>query len=584
MADLLNIDMSAGDVIDALGDFAEDNNLTPSPALSTEMDAEDFASSVNGMLDTDVAASDSATTAIGKINTAVDGYSPTPVEPDVELAPFKFLHISDTHGWGPSVNTAKAMMDSNSDLEFTAITGDVLMYAGSDNLGNNRTNVINSIKQKLLAVTGNHDLSDTEYLYILGVQGVGSYDCKYARQRWQSWLTGEGTMNVSFGNSTNYEGENSPRGCYWHKDFVLKDTDGENTSSKLRVIGLDQYDYYPSNDNKHIPNLKRQLDWFVGLLDDLNANDCFMVMLHEPPQSVTAQSTRRLNSWCSSRLYTWDNSTYSGRGMWHAVIDAYSGGETLDIDTEERDNPFYNTSANHPVVKITHNFSNSKKAKFLCYLCGHLHNDYVGYSGNLLIIDIDCAFNSGGGGSDIRYQDTSPDRIAFSDISAYTVMNMVTINFADKRIILERVGQNTTVPHVVDSTVWNQDANDIHNPNATTPKYLDYTYDVGGHDINNVWEDAPVFIKGGGYYDFVEDSYHATNDDGSVNDDVDYVKGTVVNNVFTITRILTYTYANGQLVETLTDTNGNAVSETINRADYRLRRKKISFPLQKATS
>ena len=106
---------------------------------------------------------------------------------------------------------------------------------------------------------------------------------------------------------------------------------------------------------------------------------------------------------------------------------------------------------------------------------------------------------------------------------------------------------------------------------------------------------ANAFVHGGGYYDFVNSEYHATNDDGSVNDDVDYVSGEIVVNTYTtssgqqkteysfdVDHVLVYTYENGALVAKV---DGVSVDpSTIVRSDYRLRRKKISFPLQKTTT
>lgn len=551
MAGLLNISMSAAQVISALQTWATANGLTPSPALSTEMSATQFEASVNGLLGTDVAASDSAATAIGKINTAVENYIPP-----VSLESFKFLHTSDTHGCPDSLNSGQSIMAQDNSVSFLIDTGDNGMTSDM------RSAAANVTAGDFLAINGNHDVVN------MGGTRLGY---EQIRQNMDGFLVRSGVPTVEYG----HEGY----GCYWHKDYWLD----ESHTQKLRVFGIDQYN---DEEGKAVTGMNShytqdQLDWFIDKLTELDGNDYFVIALHETPMTGTPSNWARRNPFCSSRSpSSWGN-TSSKPTLFPEIVDAYLEHKTF--------NKTYSYSDDDRFL-VNEDFRNIPSAKFLCYISGHEHWDFVGYNNSYskqLVICADTAYRlynsaghdigSGSAGSDIRIADeTSTDRFELDDFPGArgTVINLIEFDFARGKIRIERKGQQITVQHRVGNLI----------------------YDVGVlSDQDELISQANAFVHGGGYYDFVNSEYHATNDDGSVNDDVDYVSGEIVVNTYTtssgqqkteysfdVDHVLVYTYENGALVAKV---DGVSVDpSTIVRSDYRLRRKKISFPLQKTTT
>ena len=327
---------------------------------------------------------------------------------------FTILHASDPHTTAATTNKAKELLDEDSSIKAFILTGDIQVAIGST-----LSNSMLACGSKLLAVFGNHDLSD-----------VAHYNGVAARTTMATWL-GD---NVTFGSQQSY-------GSYWHKDYQLG-------AGKLRILGLDQYnypgDYSGTASGYPTAFTQEQIDWFVSKLKELEAGDYFLIALHEPPikGGNNPATLRRYNSFCSSRLFDWAARS-SNANFIPSIVNAYT--HKLPIAAGLEDFNLF--------VSVEEDFSSVSSAKFLGYLCGHIHTDYIGWHPvypDQLVMTVDCALsNTYGLGSDIRSTDdlsnNSPRQTAI-------LLNKLTFDVAKGTVRIERIGENQACAHVVNKS------------------------------------------------------------------------------------------------------------------------------------
>lgn len=360
-----------------------------------------------------------------------------------------FLHMSDPHRETGTINDAKALMDEDTNIQFLIVTGDM-----NCNVGESLSNAMLSVGSKMLAVVGNHDLTDN-----------AKYNAITARANMETWIGN----NVTFGNQENY-------GSYWHKDYPLG-------KGKLRVIGLDQYNYPLNSSPSVYANCitQAQVDWFISLLKGLSGDDYFIVALHEPPftssTNPTPQNYRTCNKFSSSRHYDWAVRSSDGT-FFPAIIDAYTGKKAISKGHEDIS----------VFAEAVDDFSGCYPARFLGYVLGHIHSDYIGAHvlyPNQLLMTVDCAKSfSTGFPSDIRQSD---DIITYSPRTNDILYNKVTIDVLNETIHIERIGQKVTCEHTVDSANWNGDANDPHGDGYKYPSVTrdEITFDFDAKEVTN---------------------------------------------------------------------------------------------------
>ena len=368
---------------------------------------------------------------------------------------FTFLHMGDPHAQTATIANAKDLMANDANISFLIITGDMDVALGSA-----LSEAMLSVGSKMLAVVGNHDL------YVVG------YNAYTARDKMETWVG----SNVTFGN--NVVQENGKKyGSYWHKDYPLG-------KGKLRVIGVDQFNY-PGDYGGIAGNYaqcytQEQFDWFVDILADsvkgLTCDDYFIVASHVVPfysgKNPDAHRCRRINKFCSSRLYggSWDIKSSDGT-MFAAIVDAYTHKRKID-----------KTHTDLGITTAVHeDFSNVSPAKCLGHICGHGHSDYIGphnqYTDQLVMM-VDCAMNQTYGNcSDIRKTD---DYNQNSPRDTGILYNKVTIDVLKETIHIERIGEKEACEHTV-SSEWNGDADD---PNGYGYVYPPVTRDEITFDFN----------------------------------------------------------------------------------------------------
>lgn len=413
MADLLNINMNAGEVIAALDEYGD---------FSAGMTATEFVGEVNTAFpDADAELTDTASELVDKVNNA----QPSPSSAIPEGTVLKFLHYSDPHSLVNATNKAKKMMsdpnDANydPDIAFALLTGDNGLYKNE-----NGQKVPNELCELLedsdefnhFMIMGNHDASD-QY----GRSSQGHANMVAA-------MTGYFMPNnvVTFGQNA----------CYWYKDFFVGyEVDGLQKSIKVRVIGTDEYED-PGVSGWAYDALvsKAQVDWLIDRIDELGKDDYFIIATHQVPFSYNKNTNtpatanpvnqRRKNNFCCTNLSGYDGTT-DHMDVFSDVVWAYKNKENFSKSYSRG-------------LTISKDWSGANPATFLGFPCGHVHADIhegipkTGYE-DLLMMCIDTSKNT--------WPSSSADFSANERRDAdFININKVTVNFHDKTIRIDRIG------------------------------------------------------------------------------------------------------------------------------------------------
>lgn len=320
----------------------------------------------------------------------------------------------------------KNIIDNDSTINFTILTGD---YTGYDGSYSNMTPALKEINDKLLMLNGNHDVYD-------GFKNNQANATAYLKEILKN-------SDVEWGDSKNIA-------SYYYKDYYI------NGNSKLRIISLDSYDYQKGIGSKYdTAYSQEQVDWIISKIIELRSTDFFIVAMHEPPVNATIEkpsynvegkmdkdivSLRRTNDFCSSRLWTWDTS-YSNGNLLPIIVNAYLNKENI-VQTVINENSLTKEAFSN--IDINYDFSTiGEPATFLFYIGGHLHGDLAAYHPDYpqqLILLVDCASDSTlGQSSDIGNRSTTTSTGTRSD---GILINEVDLDFQNKQITVTRKGQN----------------------------------------------------------------------------------------------------------------------------------------------
>ena len=348
----------------------------------------------------------------------------------------KFLHISDVHNSADAINECKSMMDNDSDIAFTILTGDYSSGSGSgSSTYSNVSTPLTNLGSKLLMVNGNHDVEDA-----------------FAKnqQNATAFLKGKVTNNeVVWGDSQGVA-------SYWYRDFELSE------NSKLRIIGVDAYEFNTAYGSRYdTVYTQAQIDWIVARMMELRSTDYFIFAMHEPPVNSTVVdyaynqegrmdadivAKRRANKFCSSRLWVWDSSLSNGN-LLPMIVKAYKNQSQMATSLQQLNSL---TRENILGLSLGYDFSQVQPATFLCYIGGHLHGEYAEYHPSSLYNDQLMLFvdNSNpstlGSSSDIgtRSSDT-----ASGTRSNGKLVNEIALDFENRTITITRYGQQNALSY-----------------------------------------------------------------------------------------------------------------------------------------
>lgn len=374
---------------------------------------------------------------------------------------FTFLHASDLHNVVTTVNDASERMANDSSISCLILSGDMDALSSETPISGSSyytfNNALLGVKDagKLIVCVGNHDAGLNK----------GSFNGTQTKTQMSPWV----------GNYMQWDDRDEGVGCYWYKDYNLG-------KGKVRVICVDQYEYPADYSQSYIVNIhaqddyvsQAQVDWFVYCLRDLGEDDYFIVVLHEipyfSPDSPKGQNRRRENKFCSSRIGRWGVYSLDGT-FFPAIVNAY----THKTSVQKVHNTRQLQSGSVVTVQtaaVNEDFSDVEgtPAKFLCYLCGHLHADWVGYHNlypDQLIMMIDSGKATADLPSDIRLTDTENTR------ASAIMYNKVTVDVVKRTIKIDRCGQQQTCEHIVGTAgTTTADTDDPHGDGYSYPAIL----------------------------------------------------------------------------------------------------------------
>ena len=407
-----------------------------------------------------------------------------------DVGSLTLLHLSDTHASGRngSLQRASQLMNAqNSPYSLCVISGDCyssMEYWIQMSLGEYNTSLSGD---KLMLCAGNHDAYPNGTYTSAGLAG------------WQTQVTASIKSKTTSADIVWGDKEQTPKSSYCYRDIVIPT--GENKTRKVRFIVLDQYELdavgVPTNINDQYGTAysrfrelysATQIQWFIDVLKSLQTDgvDYFAVVLHSPPVTDTEsnmsalQGKRRINKFIAATNgsvtsgstyvdvpysdYNWGSSKGS---VWAKIIDAYLNRQetTVAFHNFMYGDPKYNTDPND-YVSVTADFSETTPVSFLFYLCGHMHREYIGYHPeypNQLIMAIDAS----------KTNDWNGDLSRPSTWAEDIVINEITLDFATRKITINRIGNQTVRPITVQGV----------NYPATTRDTITFNFKKGQEDV-----------------------------------------------------------------------------------------------------
>lgn len=368
------------------------------------------------------------------------------------------LHYSDIHGDDVATEVIKKIASEAHDyIDDVICTGDSVLYYADDNARDNDGKGINwwkasGLAEKSLFVLGNHDAATpaaTEYdmnentAAWNGKGQVWSYENYF-----KDYAAGWGVTRPTDNDATDHPA------CYWHKDY---------TAQKIRMIGLDCMNRFDGTVDpqtgeiltagfKHLTN--EQELWLIArlneTLDSENAAYGYSVVFlcHYPLD------------WFSGDNETWDDTThrfvYNQNAAGGRVM-SYKTGVPVNFHYEKstsydhsasntnwhkfnmnnrvenaRGVGGYNPGNYNNVAEIIKAWKNNG-GKYVVWLCGHTHADYMWYAANFP--DMLCIVINQAGclrGTTVGARDT--------DMESRTCANFVSIDTQNGVIKLVRIG------------------------------------------------------------------------------------------------------------------------------------------------
>lgn len=388
--------MTAAEVCDLLNETFSEQDIDVE--VSASMSADDFCDEVNGAfslagVECSLAPTMTNTELVSALDAALEELDDAPWDDENDNI-VRFLHISDMHGDNSAIAQCETLLASG-DYEHLFVTGDRTAYGGTDETYGNPSpqsqmySSMGRLKGDMLIVAGNHDVCDNSH------NGAG-----YTQEQEKIW------QKNYLDNIVNW-GDKNGHGCYWYKDL----TSGGKT---IRIIALDQYEGGTNSLNggsakSRVGYSQSQINWLGKLLlnkvsvngadTDITPADYLMIVMHEPPcqtanvatrnmttPDATAQCVRPIQSnkdttrlFVSERHYQWHNVQVKKNGLSDCGINllpkimrAYLHGESINFSHA-------NALEYAGTINVVMDFTNNTPAKFIGYVCGHMHNDYVGY-------------------------------------------------------------------------------------------------------------------------------------------------------------------------------------------------------------
>ena len=292
---------------------------------------------------------------------------------------FTLAHITDIHADVFRYGNFRQFVDTHKDLINVAVCTGDLVDLQQDA----QWDAVNGVEgtKEVLQVVGNHD------------RGHQSGD---------TLLTDE-ELVAKFGITTN-TGK-----MYYYRDF-----------GDYRIIVLNQFEADVRSEYKYSED---EITWLLSTLDNsITANKHVIIACHIADTFPVSNNTgfyQRYNRWLN-------NYPPMQSGI-EAVIDAFKRGTSV--------------TATVSGISISHTFSAS--GDFLCWICGHYHGDYIGYS-EAYSDQLYLMGNSGACTSPFKGNigETNSDLARISGTPTEDCFNIYSFDLANRLVKVARIGAN----------------------------------------------------------------------------------------------------------------------------------------------
>jgi len=332
--------------------------------VTSEMSASQAIAALNAKYGAgSVALSMSASQFVDAMNTAFENAEHGD-EPVADKTKFTILHVTDPHGYSLGLTQANTELTNDSSIDALLFTGDWTRHAIEGRTAITTTETINAMSalkanhgSKMMLVSGNHDVYDNT---TTGKTQQGATNVM------KDWMA---DCDVVWG-------DNGGVASYWYKDYTLSST------SKLRLIGLDQYETTnvgkPSGNWNYQPIYSQtQINWFINRLKELSSNDYLIVLIHEPVYNDTSGADNTVealamaddNLWCSSFLTKFNyKGDENSRNLIPKIMKNYLNGTSQSWTHK-------NLNSGNNTFTVNANFAGNAPCHFLFYIGGHRHCD-----------------------------------------------------------------------------------------------------------------------------------------------------------------------------------------------------------------
>lgn len=209
---------------------------------------------------------------------------------------------------------------------------------------------------------------------------------------------------------------------YHYKDFADK---------KIRVICLNQYD--GSSPSQNVTYSQEQIDWFISSLKDATTKDYAVVVVYHSCEEV-GFPTYNYSGFCQEINY--EMTPLATKPIISDIINAFQGGKQLNDTYAIADT----------TVTVSADFTS--EGTFVCYLCGHQHVDFIGYSKvypNQLI----CMVQGGVINSSVRTEESAHwqsryDTPRVEGTSTADSINVYSIDTTNRLLKVVKIGSTMT--------------------------------------------------------------------------------------------------------------------------------------------
>ena len=338
----------------------------------------------------------------------------------------RLLHFSDVHSDATRIKRVIEYTNNYKNLiDGIVYTGDAVKDSFNDT---GWENTIGAYYDKtvipFLPILGNHEVG------VVGTK-VGNYDghentISYVTERFITpYLSRAGAVQGDSGN-----------GSYWYKDFA---------NYKIRIIGINEYELprvkNPSDATKYKYSVEwrylsqTQVDWFVDTLENMPSDYSVIVLTHAPIDYITMYD----NPFATEQnIPSGELGLVQGGNLIQRIVDAFINKTTLsatvDCGITGAD------ASEYPSVTIDADFTNAS-GKFVCYLNGHTHRDYIGKSSRSTNIQTNVCVTAACCTNYSQYDDLQ--RVAGQ--RSEDCFNVISIDTDRKKIRILRIGADTTL-------------------------------------------------------------------------------------------------------------------------------------------